>query len=75
MVNDHPNTPWALLAEKELKRADGLDVEGNDTPASTIPSARLRQRTTSSTTTFAERPPNEKAQMIQRPVKRPVPKL
>ncbi len=69
VVAEHPKTPWALLAEKELKEPFGWswkeEYTGVNAPRQVAANANNNNNT----------PRNDKAKMIPRPVKRPPPKL
>lgn len=66
VVREHPSTPWALLAKKELKQPFGWKwreiYTGVNAPRETVAGNRPRPR-------------NDKAKMLPRPERRPLPKL
>jgi len=71
VVREHAKTPWALLAEEELKQPLGWKWREIYTGVNEPP----RQVTANNNNNNPRTPQNEKAKMIPRPVKRPAPKL
>jgi hypothetical protein len=70
VVHDHPGTPWALLAEKELKQPFGWQWKETFTGVSSPP------RVAAGGGNNRPRPPqNEKPNMLPRPERRAPPKL
>ncbi len=70
VVAEHPQTPWALLAEQELKRPLGWSWQETHTGINDPP--KVAQGNNNN----RPRPPaDDKAKMIPRPEKRPPPKL
>lgn len=68
VVKDHPDTPWALLAENELKTPIGWKWEEEFTD--------LTPRNNNNNAAAAPAPANDKKMMLQKPpAKRPPPKL
>lgn len=67
VVHDHPRTPWALLAERELKEPLGWTWQetytGVNAPRQVAAAGNQRP------------PRDDKAKMIKRPERRPPPKL
>ena len=69
VVAEHPNTPWAMLAEKELKDPLGWTWEEAHTGVN-------EPRKVAANMNNNPRPrQDDKAKMIPKPVKRPPPKL
>ena len=68
VVREHPQTPWALLAEKELKQPLGWKWEEMYTGVNA-------PRQVAGNNNPPRRPQNDKARMLPKPEKRPAPKL
>jgi hypothetical protein len=68
VVAEHPQTPWALLAEKELKQPLGWKWEEMFTGVNA-------PRQVAGNNNAPRRPQDDKARMLPRPEKRPAPKL
>ncbi len=69
VVSEHPKTPWALLAEKELAEPFGWAWKETYTGVN-------QPRQVAATNNNRPRPPrDDKAKMLPRPEKRPPPKL
>jgi hypothetical protein len=69
VMRDHKDTPWAMLAQKELKEPLGWTWKEMHTGVNEPPKAQPKANN-------PPRPPrDEKAKMLPQPVKRPVPKL
>jgi hypothetical protein len=68
VLREHPKTPWALLAENELKQPLGWQWKESYAGVN-VP------RQVAGAGGNGGRPKNDKAQMIPRPEKRPAPKL
>ncbi len=71
VVKDHPNTPWALLAETELKKPLGWSWKEAYTGVNAPPKVAANNNNNNR----PRQPRDEKARMIDRPQKRPAPKL
>ncbi len=70
VVSEHPGTPWALLAERELKQPLGWKWRELYTGVGQPP------KQVAANPNNPRRPPeNDRAQMLPRPEKRPPPKL
>ncbi len=69
VVDEHPGTPWALLAQRELEMPLGWKWTEEFTPA---PEARPGNAGNNNNNNA---PPNDQRNMIKRPEKRRVPKL
>jgi hypothetical protein len=69
VVREHPKTPWALLAEKELAEPFGWAWKETYTGVN-------QPRQVAASNNNRPRPPrDDKAKMLPRPEKRPPPKL
>jgi hypothetical protein len=69
VASEHPKTPWALLAENELKEPFGWSWQESYTGVNA-------PRQVAAGNNNRPRPPqNDKAKMLPRPEKRPAPKL
>ncbi len=69
VVKEHPGTPWALLAENELKEPLGWSWKEVYTGVNAPPKVAANNNNA------LRQPRDEKARMINRPQKRPPPKL
>lgn len=69
VVADHPGTPWAMMAQRELETPIGWKWEEEFTDLSPP------RRGNGGGNNNNPPPPNDQRRMMQRPVKRPVPKL
>ena len=70
VVREHAKTPWALLAEQELKEPFGWKWKEGYTGVNAPP-----RQVAANNNNNRRTPENDKAKMIPRPVKRPPPKL
>ena len=70
VVTDHPGTPWALLAKKELEVPIGWEWKEEHTPPK--PPRKNRPNNNNNNPTP---PQDDKARMLRKAPKRPVPKL
>ncbi len=69
VVREHPGTPWALLAQKELKEPFGW------TWKETYTGVNAPRQVAATNNTPPRMPQNDKAKSIPRPERRPPPKL
>lgn len=67
VVNEHPDTPWAFLAKRELRRPLGWQWSDSYTPSRAEVARAQQQRN--------RLPRDDRARSVPRPQKRPVPKL
>jgi hypothetical protein len=72
VVNDHPNTPWALLASKELEQPLGWKWTEEFTDLTPPPRAMAPNNNNNNVPPPA--PASEQRMMLKRPELRPVPK-